>query len=101
MGFVVPPPKGSKFLFGVGSKAWDELQSRKRELTPKELTKMKSRLKKKYNDTDRLFNSAWREVLYFARNSEIRDFEELCAIYEQITSQKVNNPRSSFYIYGR
>ena len=37
MGFVVPPPKGSKFLFGVGSKAWDELQGS--DITFKEFKK--------------------------------------------------------------
>ena len=48
-------------------------------------------------DSESLFNAAWSDILYFSRNSEIDDLQGL---YDSIVSEKVNNPRSKFFIYG-
>ena len=48
-------------------------------------------------DRDKLFNAAWRDIVNFAKNRNIDDID---ALYEEIVSSKVNNPRSQFYIYG-
>ena len=70
-------------------------------LSAKEMTKMKHRLRMDFaDDSDTLFNSAWRELLNLARNQEILDYDHLKSLYESIVSYKVNNPRSKVYIYG-
>ena len=48
-------------------------------------------------DSNRLFNAAWRKIKWFNENSEIDDLQGL---YDTIVSEKVNNPKSPFYIYG-
>ena len=48
-------------------------------------------------DSESLFNAAWRKILYFNRHSEIDDLQGL---YDSIVSEMVNNPKSKFYIYG-
>lgn len=48
-------------------------------------------------DSNRLFNAAWRSIKLFNQNSEIDDLQ---ALYEIIVSGKVNDSRSPFYIYG-
>jgi hypothetical protein len=69
-------------------------------LTAKEVTKMKSRLRKAMNDSPSLFNACWREVMKFARQGDIMDYQHLKTTYNTIASYKVNNPRSKFYLYG-
>ena len=49
-------------------------------------------------DSDALFNAVWREVRSFARHSDIADLDGL---YDTIVSNKVNNPRSRFYMFGK
>jgi len=61
-------------------------------MTKKELRAVKS------IDCDRLFNAVWRDILQFNRDCDVDDIE---ALYEQIASSKVNNPKSSFYLYGK
>jgi len=48
-------------------------------------------------DSNRLFNAAWRKIKWFNENSEIDDLQGL---YDTIVSEKVNNSKSPFYIYG-
>lgn len=48
-------------------------------------------------DSNRLFNAAWRSIKMFNQNSEIDDLQGL---YDTIVSEKVNNSKSPFYIYG-
>jgi hypothetical protein len=64
-----------------------------------ELLKIKKHLRKR-NKTDymRLFNAVWRDILAFKRASQIDDLQGL---YDQLVSEKVNNSRSSFWIYGK
>ena len=49
------------------------------------------------SDSNRLFASVWRAILQFRRDCDIDDVQ---ALYEQISSQKVNDSKSEFYIYG-
>ena len=48
-------------------------------------------------DSYKLFKAVWRDILRFNRDSEIDDLQGL---YDLFVSEKVNNPRSVFYIYG-
>ena len=48
-------------------------------------------------DSNRLFNAVWRKIKWFNENSEIDDLQGL---YDTIVSEKVNNPKSPFYMYG-
>lgn len=64
-----------------------------------DLLKIKKQLRQdNKEDSLRLFNAAWRSILEFSRGSEIDDLQGL---YNQIVSEKINNPKSSFYIYGK
>jgi uncharacterized protein YfkK (UPF0435 family) len=82
---------------------WDGIGWRKRiknKLSPKEVTALKKRLKQDVRDSDALFEACWREVMVFAKESDIYDYNHLKELYNSVASQKVNNPRSRFYIYG-
>ena len=57
----------------------------------------KTEFRKTVTDKTTLFNACWNKVCWFARNSEIDD---LPALYESFVSEKVNNPRSRFYMHG-
>ena len=48
-------------------------------------------------DSNRLFNAAWRKIKWFNENSEIDNLQDL---YDTIVSEKVNNPKSPFYMHG-
>lgn len=48
-------------------------------------------------DSESLFNSVWNRIKWFNAKSEIDDLQGL---YNSIASEKVNNTRSKFYIYG-
>ena len=72
----------------------------RRNLTPKEVTALKSRLRKDVDDRPVLFDACWKEVMRFANQGDIVDYEHLKELYNSIASEKVNNPRSKFYIYG-
>ena len=71
-----------------------------RNLTKKQVTALKSRLKKDVKDRPVLFNACWREVMKFANQGDIVDYHHLKDLYNSIASYKVNNPRSKFYMYG-
>ena len=75
-------------------------KSIKVNLSPKEVTALKKQLKQDVRDSDALFEACWREVMIFAKQSDIYDNNHLKELYNSIVSQKVNNPRSRFYIYG-
>ena len=61
-----------------------------------ELNKKKFREQNK-TDSESLFNAAWRVILNFEKCSQIDDLQGL---YDTIVSEKVNDPKSKFYIYG-
>lgn len=59
---------------------------------------VKSDLRAKYSsDSKRLFEHIWRKLLSYNRQGDIDD---IYALYDVMTSEVVNNPKSSFYIYG-
>ena len=69
-------------------------------LSVRQVTAFKKKLRKQVNDNGNLFDACWREVLKYARQADIHDYSQLYNLYNNIASQKVNNPRSKFYIYG-
>ena len=64
----------------------------------------KQELRAKFPDeSDRLFDAAYRQLRTWIRRGAI-DYPDLaaaCDWIEQIMAERVNNPRSSFYLYGR
>ena len=51
-------------------------------------------------DSDALFNASWRVLLQFFAQGDVCDEHHMQELYDSIVSEKVNNPRSKFYIYG-
>jgi len=72
----------------------------RKNLTRAEVTKLKPRLRKAVGDRPALFEACWKDVLMFARQGDIVDYMHLKDLYNSIASQKVNNSRSKFYMYG-
>ncbi len=63
-----------------------------------ELNSEKSKLRShNMNDSTKLFNAAWRQILVLKQNCGVDDLQ---ATYEEVVTNKVNDPRSIFYIYG-
>jgi len=55
------------------------------------------------DESPRLFNAAWRQYLYLLRGS-IDDPIDDTNVVEWLTTimaEKVNNPKSTFYLWGR
>lgn len=55
------------------------------------------------HESDRLFNACYRQLRQWIRYGAI-DTPDLYAAQEwieQLIAERVNNPRSSFYIYGK
>jgi len=69
-------------------------------LSKSEVTALKSKLRKAVGDKPALFESCWREVMKFANQGDIVDYQHLKDLYNSIASYKVNNSRSKFYMYG-
>jgi hypothetical protein len=62
----------------------------------------KSAARKRFDGSARLFNACWREMLWFEHNSDSMDGDcEIDAFLDNAASRRVNDSRSSFYIYGR
>lgn len=72
----------------------------KRNLSSQEVTALKGRLRKDIGDRPALFDACWREIMKFANQGDVVDYQHLKDLYDSIASEKVNNPRSKFYIYG-
>lgn len=72
----------------------------KRNLSRAEVTALKSQLREEMGDRPALFEACWKEIMKFANQGDIYDYQHLKDLYNQISSYKVNNPRSKFYIYG-
>lgn len=54
-------------------------------------------------DSERLFNACWQQLVRFSQQGAINwpaTVEELDGWLDSIAAEKVNNPRSKFYIYG-
>jgi hypothetical protein len=58
--------------------------------------------KKQFDGSIALFESCWRQYCLFLRGAidEPLDQSDINNWLEQIACDKVNNPRSKFYIYG-
>jgi hypothetical protein len=69
-------------------------------LTSKQVTALKNRLRKDVGDRPALFDACWRMIMKFANQGDISDYQHLRALYDSIASEKVNNPRSKFYMHG-
>lgn len=70
-------------------------------LTREQVKKLRPRLRRDFaEDSEGLFNSAWKEILSYASNAEVLDYQYMKDLYAGIISNKVNNPRSKFYMYG-
>ena len=71
------------------------------ELTRKLWKGIKRLARKRLRSSDALFEACWRDYLYFVRNSDSpTDMNDVMRVLDQIASEKVNNPKSRFYIYG-
>ena len=57
----------------------------------------KKEARKHFEGSARFFEACWRELNTLGQDY----FDDSRAALEQIASEKVNNPRSSFYIYGK
>ncbi len=60
------------------------------------LTKRELRANNK-RDSNRLFNAVWRAILQFNQDCGVDDIQ---ALYDQMVSNRVNDSKSIFYIYG-
>jgi len=65
---------------------------------------LKKSIRKEFTDSNnRLFDAAWRQLATWVRQGAIDDptcEADIINWIDQIISEKVNNPRSRFYIYG-
>jgi len=55
----------------------------------------KSEARRTFDGSNELFEACWRE---YSKNEEY--FDDTPSVLEMIASEKVNNPKSRFYIYG-
>lgn len=69
-------------------------------LSVREVSALKSRLRKAVRDRPALFDACWRQILVFAKQGDIVDYMHLKDLYNSIASYKVNNSRSKFYLHG-
>ena len=63
----------------------------------------KQTARRAFRGSDRLFNACWNQLLGFCRQGAINwptDQAELDNWLDSIASEKVNNPKSRFYICG-
>ena len=62
----------------------------------------KAEARKRFDGSERLFNACWRELNWFERNANaLRDGAEVAAYLYAAASRRVNNERSSFWLYGK
>lgn len=62
---------------------------------------LKSQCWKAFDGSSRLFESCWNEYLKISCGRISDDVDAVLADLKLIASEKVNNPRSSFFFYGR
>lgn len=62
----------------------------------------KKEARKKFEGSNNLFDVCWKDMLSLIRDGmeEPESEEETMRVLDDIASQKVNSPRSKFYIYG-
>jgi hypothetical protein len=61
----------------------------------------KSECRKEFDGSQDLFNSCWRKLLWFERNSDGAMSQlEAEEFLDMVCSELVNNSNSRFYIYG-
>ena len=64
------------------------------------MTGLKAKCRKSFDGSDDLFEACWRTLRSIWNATEITD-DDAEDWLEQIAAEKVNNPRSSFHIYGQ
>lgn len=72
-------------------------------MNKKEVIKLKNKIRQRFTDTsDNLFNNAWKEYIRYLNGSidNPNDEEDIYNWIDNIISEKVNNPKSKYYIYG-
>jgi hypothetical protein len=71
-------------------------------ITPKLWKGIKKLAYKKFSGSDALFNACWRQYRSYV-NGAIDDPANILEVsdwLDNIAAEKVNNPKSKFYIYG-
>ena len=63
-----------------------------------EKLKLKSRCRKNFEGSERLFRACWN--YFWLEFDSPSDFIGLTEALDSIAAERVNNPRSSFYIHG-
>jgi len=65
-------------------------------------TPNKGEIRKKFDGSHRLFESCWRQYMTWIKGAiDPPECEQDVSDWlDQIAAEKVNNPRSQFYIYG-
>lgn len=64
----------------------------------------KDHIRDYFSGSNRLFEACYRQYLKWLREGAIDTPVDICQVVQwvdSIAAEKVNNPRSSFYIYGR
>lgn len=61
----------------------------------------KGTCKGQFSGSERLFAACWRDLLRYRRHTEIDTQADADRWLDQIAGEKVNNPKSSFYIHGK
>jgi hypothetical protein len=72
-------------------------------LTPKLWKGIKRVSKNRFDGSERLFNACWKQYREYLAGSieDPQSIEDVTGWLETIASEKVNNPDSTFYIYGK
>lgn len=72
-----------------------------RQTLAKQYRERKQAARKRFDGSSRLFEACWRDLSSLERsNGMINGDAEIDSVLYQFASEKVNNPDSSFYIYG-
>lgn len=63
---------------------------------------MKKKCRGKFDGSNALFEACWRRYSKYRGDFDIdtTDVDEVLEILETIAAEKVNNPKSRYYIYG-
>jgi hypothetical protein len=69
--------------------------------TNQEYRARRGEARRRFDGSERLFNACWRELLWYERNADVCGSEiEVDSVLHGAASRRVNNERSSFWIYG-
>lgn len=73
------------------------------ELTPKHWRAIRACARKRVGGSERLFNACWRQYRAYVNGAtaDPQNIDDVTGWINSIASEKVNDSRSTFYIYGR